>query len=154
MEIIEFNIFHLVSAIDLVKEDFWALYFWNLGSNSSTSAVNLAGYTTSGGSGLSEFNNPSAIAVDLNRTMYVLDRDNFRVVRWIPGEPIGFTVAGGRGSGSTLDKIGTSYAIALDDQSNIYISEYSNHRVSKWFRGNLTTGVRVCVIRLINFLYV
>ncbi|CAF1387345.1 unnamed protein product, partial [Rotaria magnacalcarata] len=77
---------------------------------SSTSAVNVAGFTTTGGSGLSEFNTPSSMAVDDNGTMYILDRDNFRVVKWLAGQPLGFTVAGGRGTGTTLDKIGTSYA--------------------------------------------
>ncbi|CAF4109536.1 unnamed protein product [Rotaria magnacalcarata] len=113
------------------------------GSTSSTSAVNVAGFTTTGGSGLSEFNTPSSMAVDDNGTMYILDTNNFRVVKWIRGQPLGFTVAGGRGTGTTLDKIGTSYAIYLDDQSNIYISEYANHRVTKWFNGNLTAGIRI-----------
>ncbi|CAF4969011.1 unnamed protein product [Rotaria sp. Silwood1] len=64
-------------------------------------------------------------------------------IRWLSGEPLGFTVAAGHGYGSTLDKIGTSYAIYLDNQSNIYISEYSNHRVTKWFHGNHTAGVLI-----------
>ncbi|CAF3628500.1 unnamed protein product [Rotaria sp. Silwood1] len=75
--------------------------------------------------------------------MYILDNSNSRVVRWLSGEPLGFTVAAGHGYGSTLDKIGTSYAIYLDNHSNIYISEYSNHRVTKWFNGNHTSGVLI-----------
>ncbi|CAF3633133.1 unnamed protein product [Rotaria sp. Silwood1] len=75
--------------------------------------------------------------------MYILDNSNSRVVRWLSGEPLGFTVAAGHGYGSTLDKIGTSYAIYLDNHSNIYISEYSNHRVTKWFNGNHTAGVLI-----------
>lgn len=116
------------------------------GSTSATAAVTVAGFSTGGGSGYSEFNNPSSIFIDLNGTMYILDRDNFRVVRWLPNEPLGFTVAGGRGLGTTSDKIGTSYGIYLDDQSNIYISENTNHRVSKWLNGNLVAGIRVCYI--------
>ncbi|CAF3873393.1 unnamed protein product [Rotaria sp. Silwood1] len=115
------------------------------GSTSSTSAVTIAGFTSTGGAGLSEFNNPTSMFIDLNGTMYILDRDNYRVVKWLPGQPLGFTVAGGHGTGTTLDKIGESYAIYLDDQSNIYISEYGNHRITKWLNGNLAAGIRVCV---------
>ncbi|CAF4497214.1 unnamed protein product [Rotaria sp. Silwood2] len=75
--------------------------------------------------------------------MYILDNVNSRVVKWIDGQPLGFTVAGGHGNGTTLDKIGTSCSIYLDDQSNIYISEYSNHRVTKWLNGNTTAGTIV-----------
>ena len=72
--------------------------------------------------------------------MYILDLNNYRVVKWLPGQPLGFAVAGNHGAGSTLDKIGASYGIYLDIQGNIYISEYSNHRVSMWNNGNTTAG--------------
>ncbi|CAF5066686.1 unnamed protein product, partial [Rotaria sp. Silwood1] len=114
----------------------------NLGSTSSTSAVTLAGLSTGGGNGYSELSDPYSIFVDLNGIMYILDTGNFRVVKWLPGQPLGFTVAGSGVTGTTLDKIGTSYAIYLDNQSNIYISEYGNHRITKWLNGNLTAGIR------------
>ncbi|CAF4840942.1 unnamed protein product [Rotaria sp. Silwood1] len=110
------------------------------GSTSSTSAVTVAGYTTTGGSSFSELNDPYSIFVDSEGTMYIMDTTNYRVIKWRSGEPLGFIVAGGHGTGTTLDKIGTSYAIYLDDQSNIYISEYSNHRVTIWLNGNTTAG--------------
>ena len=75
--------------------------------------------------------------------MYIMDTLNYRVVKWLYGHPLGFTVAGGRGLGNTFDKIGTAYAIYLDNQSNIYISEYSNHRVTKWTAGNTASGILV-----------
>ncbi|CAF4359310.1 unnamed protein product [Rotaria sp. Silwood2] len=117
------------------------------GSNTSTSAVTLAGYTLTGGNGYSEFNDPSSIFVDLNGTMYIMDTANCRVVKWLPGQPLGFTVAGGHGNGTTLDKIGTSFAIYLDSQSNIYVSDYSNNRVTKWFTGNLVAGIIVRITK-------
>jgi hypothetical protein len=80
--------------------------------------------------------------------MYILDYINYRVVKWLPGQPLGFSVAGNHGSGSTPDKIGASYGLYLDNQGNIYISEYSNHRVSMWYNGNTTAGVVVSTIVL------
>jgi hypothetical protein len=113
-----------------------------VGSTSATNAVTVAGFTLSGGSGYSEFNGPTSIRVDLNGVMYIMDRSNYRVVKWLPGQPLGFTVAAGA-SGSTLDKIGLSYAICLDNQTNIYISDYTYHRVTMWLNGNTTTGYLV-----------
>jgi DNA-binding beta-propeller fold protein YncE len=119
--------------------------FSNLGSSSSTSATNVAGYTwsSSGGSGYSEFSYPTAIYVDLDGTMYILDYANYRVVKWLVGQPLGFSIAGNHGLGSTLDKMGTCYGLYLDNQKNIYISDYTNHRVTMWYNGNTTAGILV-----------
>ncbi|CAF0967155.1 unnamed protein product [Rotaria magnacalcarata] len=51
-----------------------------------------------------------------------MDTANYRVVKWLSGEPLGFTIAGGYGNGASLNQIGTSYAIYLDNQSNIYVA--------------------------------
>ena len=115
------------------------------GSTIGTSAINVAGYGWSGGTGFSELFYPTAISVDVNGTMYILDTNNYRVVRWLRGEPLGFSVAGNRGPGATLDKISTSYGMYVDEQMNIYVSEYANHRVTKWFNGNATAGVVVSI---------
>ena len=72
--------------------------------------------------------------------MYIADYSNYRIQKWLPDQPLGFTVAGGRGNGATLDKVGTVYAIFVDPQGNIYVSEYSNNRVTLWFATNTTAG--------------
>ena len=115
----------------------------NLGSTSATYGVCVAGFNPSSGTGYSELWNPGGIALDLNGSMYIADTSNYRIMKYLSGQPLGSIVAGGRGSGTTLDKIGTSYAITLDSQSNIYVSEYSNHRVTKWI--NTTAGTLVCI---------
>lgn len=76
-------------------------------------------------------------------TMYILDYNNYRVLRWQLGDPLGYVVAGGRGSGSTFDKIGTSYGLFIDSQYNIYIGETGNNRVTKWAAGNTTASLLV-----------
>ena len=116
------------------------------GSTSSTSALTVAGVTANGGSGYSQLLYPTAICVDINRTMYILDTNNYRVVKWLRDEPLGFSVVGNRGSGSGLDQIGTSYGMYIDHRGNIYVSEYSNHRVTMWYKGNTTAGVLVSAV--------
>lgn len=78
--------------------------------------------------------------VDPSEIMYILDTNNYRVLKWTIGDTFGTVVVNGRGSGSTLDKIGISYGMFVDSQNNIYVSEYGNHRVTKWIAGNNTIG--------------
>jgi hypothetical protein len=114
-----------------------------LGSTSGTSGVTVAGIYSTAGTGYSELYYPTSIFVDSDGIMYILDQSNFRVVRWLPNEPLGFAVAGGHGYGATLDKMGYCNAIYLDDQSNIYISDSTFHRVTQWSNDNHTSGIRV-----------
>ncbi|CAM4911172.1 unnamed protein product [Rotaria socialis] len=100
----------------------------------------VAGFTQAGGSGYSELSNPTAIFIDLNETMYIADYSNYRIQKWLPNQPVGFTVAGGHGNGATLDKIGAVYAIFIDAGGNIYVSDNSNNRVTLWYASNTTAG--------------
>lgn len=79
--------------------------------------------------------------------MFILDRSNFRVLRWQVGDALGYVVAGGNGNGNGggFNQIGTSYGIFVDDNYNIYISDQFNNRVVKWFNGNTTTGTLVII---------
>ena len=105
----------------------------------AANATTVAGALTSG-SGYSQLYIPTAVFVDANGTLYILDAGNYRVQKWLYGEPLGFTVAGGYGTGATTDKIAMSYGLFVDRQSNIYISDTANHRVVFWQAGNKTRG--------------
>ncbi|CAF4516191.1 unnamed protein product, partial [Rotaria socialis] len=107
------------------------------GSNVGTT---VAGFNLASGSGLSELYNPSAIFVDSTGAMYILDTNNYRVLKWQLGDQIGTIIVNGRGSGSTLDKIGRSNGFFVDTNYNIYVSEFGNNRITKWINGNNTAG--------------
>ena len=83
--------------------------------------------------------------------MFVLDRDNYRVLKWQVGDTLGYVVVAGRGNGAAFNQIGTSYGMFVDSNWNIYISEQSNHRVTLWSQANLTAGVLVSVHCLFFF---
>lgn len=112
-------------------------YLKKKGSNIGTT---VAGVTSSPGSTFAQLYNPSAISIDANDFMYILDTTNYRVLKWKLGDQLGSIVVNGRGSGSTLDKIGASYAMCFDNLNNIYVSEYGNNRVTKWSLSNNTVG--------------
>ena len=112
----------------------------------SFAGTTVAGFSLGSGSSRSEFNNPTDIQVTRNGTMFILDRDNYRVLRWQVGDSFGTVVAGGRGLGASFIQMGTCYSIFVDNQYNVYVSENSNHRITLWMNGNTTAG------RLVNFL--
>ena len=116
------------------------LIFAQLGTLSGRT---VAGVSGSGGSSFSQLNDPTAIHIDSNRVMYILDFSNYRVLRWPEGEPRGYIVAGGNGAGSALNQISNSYAMYVDHQLNIYISDSGNSRVTLWASSNRTSGVLV-----------
>jgi len=89
------------------------------------------------------------LTLSSNGTIYVADTSNYRIMQFLPGEPRGYVVAGGRGSGVTLDKIGTSYGVDIDSQGNIYVSEYGNHRITKW--STPASGVIVCYLSSMRY---
>jgi hypothetical protein len=75
--------------------------------------------------------------------MYILDGNNYRVLKWTVGDPLGYIVAGGSGSGTAFTQIGISYGLYVDSMFNIYISEQGNNRVTKWLVTNTTSGILV-----------
>ena len=75
--------------------------------------------------------------------MYILDRTNYRVMRWTHGEPRGYVVVGGNGAGAALNQISTSYGMFVDSQLNIYVSDSGNSRVTCWESRNRTSGILV-----------
>lgn len=118
----------------------FSFYSFNLDSSLGTT---IAGNSGVAGASRSELNFPVAIKIVDISTMYILDYNNFRVLRWQLTEPLGYVVAGGRGNGATFDRIGTSYGLFVDSQYNIYISETGNNRVTRWAAGNTTASLLV-----------
>lgn len=134
METIVFNNIDLVYRCNSL---IFILIKLSLGSNAGSG---VAGVATAHGTSRAELNTPSAIQIDAYQVMYILDTNNYRILRWPLGDQFGTVVVNGRGTGTTLDKIGISYDLFVDNQYNIYVSEYGNHRVSKWIAGNNTIG--------------
>ena len=110
---------------------------------SSPSIVVVGGYGNgNGGSALNALQNPLAIAISANRTLYVVDSDNQRVLKLNDGSLTGEIVAGTGTAGSTNDRLNNPTGIFVDAASNVYVTDTNNFRVMRWAR-NATTGVRV-----------
>ncbi|CAF1467928.1 unnamed protein product [Adineta steineri] len=84
-----------------------------------------------------QVSSPSFIFVDDDLSLYVSDRDNNRVMKWLKNTKKGIVVAGG-GSGrgtDSLTKLFFPAGIVVDQFGQIYVADSSNHRVMRWQQG-------------------
>ncbi|CAF3410258.1 unnamed protein product, partial [Rotaria socialis] len=92
------------------------------------------------GNGLSQLNFPICLFVDRQLTVYVSDRDNHRVMKWVEGAKEGIVVAGGQGAGNTLTQLSYSNGIFVDTLGTLYVADFGNHRVMRWTQGDKKQG--------------
>ena len=95
--------------------------------------------TLAGGKGkgvdMNQFNYPTGIAFDKDENLYVSDRNNHRIQKWLKGSTVGETVAGGNDYGSESNQLNEPGKIVLDALGSIYIADTENHRIQKWYQG-------------------
>jgi gliding motility-associated-like protein len=90
------------------------------------------------GSGLTELDTPMGLAVDAGGNIYVVDRDNARVLRFPPGangNTPGTVVAGGNGVGPGLNQLDQPTHISFHPSGDLLIVEAMNHRIVRWTPG-------------------
>lgn len=104
----------------------------------ATQSLDTNTVLVAGGNGTGPNSNqvsPSAIAVDEQDNLYILDGPNNRVQKWAPGASIGYTVAGGNGAGSAPNQLNQPSAMFVTAQNNLYILDDLNNRVQEWTPG-------------------
>lgn len=91
------------------------------------------------GSNLNQLNHPSAVFIDDNKSLFITDQFNHRVVKWEPNSSQGILVAGGNTSGNELDQLNNPYGIFVKPSGDMYISDNNNDRILKW-RAGMSSG--------------
>ena len=102
--------------------------------------ITVAGTTGSSSSASDRLSYPYDLAVDSSKTMYIAERDNNRVQKWLAGASSGSTVAGqssGAG-GSALNYFNRTGGVVVDSNGNLYVTDPFNHRVQYWASGSST----------------
>lgn len=122
----------------------WLLNDSIISTINSTFATN--GITVAGGNGTgsaaNQFNYPEYLSTDIFGNLYVSDRFNNRIQKWLPGATSGITVAGGNGVGDSSNQFNTPIGLFVDGGTNIYVADYINHRIQKWTPGAIN-GVTI-----------
>ncbi|CAF0784376.1 unnamed protein product [Adineta steineri] len=106
---------------------------WKMGQ------FNNEGIIVAGGNGkgdqLNQLNSPTFIFVDEDQSLYVSDKDNSRVMKWIKGAKEGSIVAGGNGQGKNINQLYQPQGVIVDDLGQVYVADFENHRVMRWREG-------------------
>ncbi|MDA9344098.1 Ig-like domain-containing protein [Algibacter sp.] len=84
----------------------------------------------------------TGITVDAIGNMYINDRDNHRIQKWVAGAISGTTVAGGNGQGANANQLSAPTGFFIDNTGDIYVADEYNSRIMKWTPG-ATEGVLV-----------
>ena len=97
------------------------------------------GITVAGGNGvgdgLNQLAQPFGLSVDDNRTVYVADFANHRIVKWDRDAISGQVVAGGNGQGDHADQLYYPTNVIVERDGTLYISDVYNSRVQRFSRG-------------------
>ena len=87
---------------------------------------------------------PYGLFLDQNHSLlYVADRQNHRIQKFVLGNSTGVTVAGGNGLGSASNQLNNPTVIYVSHHDgSYYICDYLNNRVQKWTM-NASYGVTI-----------
>jgi len=98
------------------------------------------GIIVAGGNGwrnkLNQFSSPTYIFIDRKESVYVSDRDNHRVMKWLKGASEGIIVAGGQGQGNSLNQLNHPQGLLVNEIGDVYVADSFNHRIMRWSLGS------------------
>ncbi|CAF0981377.1 unnamed protein product [Adineta steineri] len=101
------------------------------------------GITVAGGNGegqkLNQLNSPQGIFIDTDKSIYIADTWNGRIVKWKLNSNTGQVIAGGYGQGNKNNQFNGPADIIFDKKNNSFIiSDNGNKRVVRYFDQNQT----------------
>ncbi|CAF1439390.1 unnamed protein product [Adineta steineri] len=95
-------------------------------------AITMAGGNEKGQE-LYQLNSPEGIFIDKNRSIFIADRWNHRIVKWKYNAKKGQIVAGGSGNGNRMDQLSFPSDVIVNRQNHsIIIADFNNSRVIQW----------------------
>ncbi|CAF4132925.1 unnamed protein product [Adineta steineri] len=85
------------------------------------------------GQELYQLNSPEGIFIDKNKSIFIADRWNHRIVEWKYNAKEGQIIAGGSGNGNRMDQLSYPTNVIVDQQNHsIIIADRGNTRVIQW----------------------
>jgi len=101
----------------------------------NSTGITVAGISGSPGSADNQLNLPYDIFLDYANNLYIADRDNNRIQKYLSGSSIGQRVAGNVTAGSSSDKLSSPSRVLIDSNENLYIADTYNARIQFWRKG-------------------
>lgn len=84
------------------------------------------------GYGSTQFNSPWGLSVNTSGDLYVCDRYNNRIQKYVAGVDTAVTIAGGNGRGGGNLQLYDPTGMFVDKNGVIYIADTYNNRIQKW----------------------
>lgn len=81
---------------------------------------------------MSSLFSPTSIFIDNNDTLYIVDRDNHRVVKYYANTSIGVRVAGNLTRGDSPTQLAQPRGVVVDQLGNVIVADSSNFRIQKF----------------------
>ncbi|CAF2984330.1 unnamed protein product [Rotaria sp. Silwood2] len=105
-----------------------AVLRWN------TTGITIAGISNESGSDSTHLNTPWDVTLDYQNSLYIADRNNHRIQKYLVGSLSGITVAGQANgtSGSTLSYLQNPSRVLVDVNGDMYITDTGNQRILSW----------------------
>ena len=114
----------------------WSLFVDNIPVlRWNSTGTTVAGISGSPGSANNQLNGPSDLFLDYANNLYITDRYNHRIQKYLFGSSIGQRVAGNVTGGSSSDKLSAPSRVLVDSNENLYIADVHNHRIQFWLKG-------------------
>ncbi|CAF4518700.1 unnamed protein product, partial [Didymodactylos carnosus] len=100
------------------------------GSARDTFGVVVAGNGIAG-NGANQLHSPSDVIVDQNGTLYIADRFNNRIQRWLPNATSGDTILGSAtgASGTAANLLDNPSTLRFGSNNSLFVVDQNNHRV-------------------------
>lgn len=118
------NIFYVVDTCN------HRIQMWSL--RNLTEGKTIIGQTGVERNDLNHLSYPSGILVDENRTIYIADTGNSRIMRWIFNSTMGEIIAGVSSSGTLSYQLSIPYNLMFDSHGSLIVVDYGNSRVQKF----------------------
>ena len=110
--------------------------------NATVGIVVAGSATGTAGNALNRLNNPNGVYVDANGTIFIADKDNHRIVKWLKNATIGTLVAGTGVAGNGSTGLNNPWVVFVDNIGNVYVGDKENQRV-QMFPPNSSNGITV-----------
>ena len=120
------------------------IQMWRIGN---TSGITIAGETGVSSSSLSQLSSPVGIIVDENKNMYIVDKGNNRIVRWLIGSSEGTIIAGSSSYGLLPYQLNMPNNIRFDRNGSLLVVDTGNNRIQKFpiSCGNLIDHIKTTI---------
>ncbi|CAF1216672.1 unnamed protein product [Adineta steineri] len=98
-------------------------------SNGTTVAGQSSGVS---GSALNQLNYPDALTMDTNKSLYIVDSGNNRIVLWLLGSTSGIVIAGLGIIGVLPSQLYNPYGVRLDSTGAVIVADRNNNRIQRF----------------------